>query len=215
MCKKRHFKYQAPSRAYGWLATPIYLLMYILATKNHILAKYNTEIGINNTKSTTSNPKRIKILNRITQLKEKEGLSLNEISEKLNNEKLFPLNGGKWYKSKLSSFYNYSKQNLPKRYMQSGRFLLIKITHPRAPFLRGRNQVHFTARESSCTIKPSPAADAGQLGRFHTYVAHMWTALSQGKTHGVEPIQHMHDAMVSTIDRARYRGWSSPPGSCE
>lgn len=78
------------------------------------VSKYNTEIGINNTKSTTSNPKRIKILNRILQLKEKEGLSLNEISEILNKEKLYPLNGGKWYKSKLSSFYNYSKQTTPK-----------------------------------------------------------------------------------------------------
>jgi hypothetical protein len=77
-------------------------------------SKYNTEIGINNTKSTTSNPKRIKILDRISQLKEKEGLSLNEISEILNKEKLYPLNGGKWYKSKLSSFYNYSKQSSPK-----------------------------------------------------------------------------------------------------
>jgi site-specific DNA recombinase len=77
-------------------------------------SKYNTEIGINNTKSTTSNPKRIKILDRISQLKEKEGLSLNEISEILNKEKLYPLNGGKWYKSKLSSFYNYSKQTSPK-----------------------------------------------------------------------------------------------------
>jgi DNA invertase Pin-like site-specific DNA recombinase/DNA-binding transcriptional MerR regulator len=78
------------------------------------VSKYNTEIGVNNTKSTSSNPKRIKIMNRIIQLKENEGLSLNEISEILNNEKLYPLNGGKWYKSKLSSFYNYSKQTPPK-----------------------------------------------------------------------------------------------------
>jgi DNA invertase Pin-like site-specific DNA recombinase len=77
-------------------------------------SKYNTEIGINNTKSTTSNPKRIKILDRISQLKEKEGLSLNDICDILNKEKLYPLNGGKWYKSKLSSFYNYSKQTSPK-----------------------------------------------------------------------------------------------------
>jgi len=56
----------------------------------------------------------MKVLERIIYLKEKEGLSLSQISEKLNDEKLLPPKGGKWYKSKLSSFYNYSKSNLPK-----------------------------------------------------------------------------------------------------
>jgi len=56
----------------------------------------------------------MKVLERIIYLKEKEGLSLSQISEKLNDEKLLPPKGGKWYNSKLSSFYNYSKSNLPK-----------------------------------------------------------------------------------------------------
>jgi len=56
----------------------------------------------------------MKLIERIIFLKEKEGLSLTEISEKLNSEKMFPVNGGKWYKSKLSSFYNYSKKTTPK-----------------------------------------------------------------------------------------------------
>ena len=77
-------------------------------------SKFHTEIGINTSKSTLLDPKRIKVLERIIYLKEKEGLSLNEISEILNDEKLLPPKGGKWYKSKLSSYYNYSKSNFPK-----------------------------------------------------------------------------------------------------
>jgi len=77
-------------------------------------SKFHTEIGINTSKSTLLDPKRMKVLERIMYLKEKEGLSLSEISEKLNVEKLSPPQGGKWYKSKLSSFYNYSKSNFPK-----------------------------------------------------------------------------------------------------
>ena len=77
-------------------------------------SKFHTEIRINSSKSTLLDPKRIKVLERVIYLKEKEGLSLSEISEKLNDEKLLPLKGGKWYKSKLSSFYNYSKSNIPK-----------------------------------------------------------------------------------------------------
>ena len=56
----------------------------------------------------------MKLVERIISLKEKDGLSLSEISEKLNKEKMYPPNGGKWYKSKLSSFYNYSKKTIPK-----------------------------------------------------------------------------------------------------
>lgn len=55
-----------------------------------------------------------KLLKRIFELKENQGLSLEKISETLNSEGLKPLNKGKWYKSKLSSFYNYNRSNLPK-----------------------------------------------------------------------------------------------------
>jgi len=55
-----------------------------------------------------------KLLDRIYDLKENKGLSLNQISETLNSEGLKPLNKGKWYKSKLSSFYNYNRTSLPK-----------------------------------------------------------------------------------------------------
>jgi DNA-binding transcriptional MerR regulator len=77
-------------------------------------SKFHTEIGVITSKTTLLDPKRMKVLERIVHLKEKEGLSLSEISEILNNEKLLPPQGGKWYKSKLSSFYNYSKSYLPK-----------------------------------------------------------------------------------------------------
>lgn len=73
-----------------------------------------SEMGLVTHKSTQTDSKKMKLIERIISLKEKEGLSLNEISDKLNNEKMFPPNGGKWYKSKLSSFYNYSKKNIPK-----------------------------------------------------------------------------------------------------
>lgn len=75
---------------------------------------FKSEMGLVTHKSTQTDSNKIKLLERIELLKEKEGLSLNEISEKLNNERLFPPNGGQWYKSKLSSFYNYSKKNIPK-----------------------------------------------------------------------------------------------------
>jgi site-specific DNA recombinase len=73
-----------------------------------------SEMGLVTHKSTQTDSKKMKLIERIISLKEKEGLSLNEISDKLNNEKVFPPNGGKWYKSKLSSFYNYSKKTIPK-----------------------------------------------------------------------------------------------------
>ena len=75
---------------------------------------FKSEMGLVTHKSTQTDSKKMKLVERIVLLKEKEGLSLNEISEKLNQEKLFPPNGGKWYKSKLSSFYNYSKKSTPK-----------------------------------------------------------------------------------------------------
>jgi DNA invertase Pin-like site-specific DNA recombinase len=75
---------------------------------------FQSEMGLVTHKSTQTDSKKMKLVERIVLLKEKEGLSLNEISEKLNQEKLFPPNGGKWYKSKLSSFYNYSKKSTPK-----------------------------------------------------------------------------------------------------
>jgi DNA invertase Pin-like site-specific DNA recombinase len=55
-----------------------------------------------------------KLLERIVDLKEKQGLSLEQISNTLNKEGLKPLSKGKWYKSRLSSFYNYNRKYLPK-----------------------------------------------------------------------------------------------------
>jgi hypothetical protein len=73
-----------------------------------------SEMGLVTHKSTQTDSPKMKMIERIISLKEKDGLSLSEISEKLNMEKMFPPNGGKWYKSKLSSFYNYSKKTIPK-----------------------------------------------------------------------------------------------------
>jgi DNA invertase Pin-like site-specific DNA recombinase len=55
-----------------------------------------------------------KLLKRIFELKENKGLSLEQISNTLNSEGLKPLNKGKWYKSRLSSFYNYNRSYIPK-----------------------------------------------------------------------------------------------------
>lgn len=54
------------------------------------------------------------LLKRVIELREKENLSFDSITEILNSEGLKPMNGGNWYKSRVSSFYNYNKENLPK-----------------------------------------------------------------------------------------------------
>lgn len=54
------------------------------------------------------------LLKRIYELKENQCLSFQQISDTLNSEGLKPINKGKWYKSKLSSFYNYNHGYIPK-----------------------------------------------------------------------------------------------------
>lgn len=77
-------------------------------------SKVRTEVGLITQKSTTKNSKHQKLFKMIHHLKEEKGKSLNEISDILNSKGLTPINGGKWYKSKLSSFYKYTKINVPK-----------------------------------------------------------------------------------------------------
>ncbi len=77
-------------------------------------SKVNKTVEVVTTKTTPMDSKHIKLTNRIQHLKEVEGKSNNEISDILNSEGLTPVNGGKWYKSRLSSFYNYSKNTHPK-----------------------------------------------------------------------------------------------------
>jgi site-specific DNA recombinase len=52
---------------------------------------------------------RDKVMIRVGELK-KEGLSLPQISDKLNEERIYSPTGSKWYKSSLSSFYSYHSQ---------------------------------------------------------------------------------------------------------
>ena len=77
-------------------------------------SKVKTELGLITQKSTTKDSKHQKLFKTIQHLKEVRGKSLNEICEVLNSKGLTPINGGKWYKSKLSSFYKYTKITIQK-----------------------------------------------------------------------------------------------------
>lgn len=77
-------------------------------------SKVNKSVEVVTTKTTSMDSKHVELTKRIQHLKEVEGKSNNEISDILNSEGLTPINGGKWYKSRLSSFYNYSKKMVPK-----------------------------------------------------------------------------------------------------
>lgn len=54
------------------------------------------------------------LVQRIVELKEIEGYSLDKICEILNKEGKKPIGGGIWYKSRVSSFYSYNRNLLPK-----------------------------------------------------------------------------------------------------
>jgi site-specific DNA recombinase len=69
-----------------------------------------TEMGLVTYKTSSKDKYKRKLIDRVISLIEVEGLSLTEVSERLNSEKLYPTNGGKWYKSKVSSFFNYHKK---------------------------------------------------------------------------------------------------------
>jgi len=65
---------------------------------------------------TKLNKKVRKVLNdRIIQLKEVEFLSLKNICDKLNKEKLLTPTGKSWDKPKLSSYYRTIKGKVPKK----------------------------------------------------------------------------------------------------
>ncbi|MCM0042920.1 MAG: recombinase family protein [Algoriphagus sp.] len=55
-----------------------------------------------------------KLTERVISLREVEGLSYEKIIQVLNSEGLKPMNGENWYKSRISSFYNYNRKQLPK-----------------------------------------------------------------------------------------------------
>ena len=55
-----------------------------------------------------------KLTERVIYLREVEGLSYEKIIQVLNSEGLKPMNGENWYKSRISSFYNYNRKQLPK-----------------------------------------------------------------------------------------------------
>ncbi len=57
---------------------------------------------------------RLEIMNTIVTCIEKNGMSLQQTCDFLNKNKLTPINGGKWYKSKLSSFYKTNRETSPK-----------------------------------------------------------------------------------------------------
>jgi len=54
------------------------------------------------------------LVQRIIELKEVNGYSLEKICDILNKEGKKPIGGGNWYKSRISSFYNYNKKLDPK-----------------------------------------------------------------------------------------------------
>ena len=75
------------------------------------------------TYKTRTNQQRVKLntinrdnLNdRIVQLKESESLSLQNICDKLNEEKYTTPTGKSWDKPKLSSYYRTIKEKVPKK----------------------------------------------------------------------------------------------------
>lgn len=76
--------------------------------------KYQTELKSFVPNKSKKQSQKNELIERIVYLKEIESKTFEEISEMLNDEGLKPLNGGKWYKSKVSSFYNYNRKVVPK-----------------------------------------------------------------------------------------------------
>lgn len=75
---------------------------------------YETELDSKISNISKNQPYKDKLIEKVISLREKEGMSFEKICEKLNSEGLKPLNGGLWYKSRISSFYNYNREKLPK-----------------------------------------------------------------------------------------------------
>lgn len=57
---------------------------------------------------------REEIIKTIVSCIEENGMSLQQTCDFLNKNGLNPINGGKWYKSKLSSFYKTNRETSPK-----------------------------------------------------------------------------------------------------
>ncbi|NVJ46387.1 MAG: recombinase family protein [Cytophagia bacterium] len=75
---------------------------------------YQTELDSNIPNNSKNQSYKDRLIKKVIFLREKEGLSFEKICEKLNSEGFKPMNGGNWYKSRISSFYNYNKDRLPK-----------------------------------------------------------------------------------------------------
>jgi DNA invertase Pin-like site-specific DNA recombinase len=73
------------------------------------------DIPINRKHKNKRKPKeRKQIMKTIISCLEENGMSLQQTCDFLNKNGLTPINGGKWYKSKLSSFYKTNRELSPK-----------------------------------------------------------------------------------------------------
>lgn len=73
------------------------------------------EIPINRKHKNLRKPKeREEIIKSIVSCIEENGMSLQQTCDFLNKNGLTPIGGGKWYKSKLSSFYKTNRETSPK-----------------------------------------------------------------------------------------------------
>jgi len=75
----------------------------------------NIEIPLVNYRKKQNDKNREKLNSEIIRLKEESGFSLSEICNELNNKKLYSPTNKKWDKSKLSSYYKYLKETVPKK----------------------------------------------------------------------------------------------------
>lgn len=75
---------------------------------------YQTELDSHVSYTSKNQSYKDKLTERVLHLREVEGLSYERIIHVLNSEGLKPMNGENWYKSRISSFYNYNRKQLPK-----------------------------------------------------------------------------------------------------
>jgi hypothetical protein len=75
----------------------------------------NFEVPINRKhKNLRKSKEREEIIKSIVSCIEEKGMSLQQTCDFLNENRLIPINGGRWYKSKLSSFYRTNREFSPK-----------------------------------------------------------------------------------------------------
>jgi DNA invertase Pin-like site-specific DNA recombinase len=75
---------------------------------------YQTELDSNVPNTSKNQSYKDNLIEKVMFLREEQNQSFEKISEILNSEGLKPMNGGNWYKSRVSSFYNYNKNLHPK-----------------------------------------------------------------------------------------------------